>query len=172
VRKHSACALKSHGSTLRNNSENSNGDAWVEDSSGTKFSLSQIGAHLLDKKKTTVDSSKNRTIAVYDLGGGTFDISISEIARGVSEVKATNGDTFLVGEDFDIVLTAHPLEEFKKENGFDTSQHKMALQLTPTIQMLAVPVCRLLLAGVGPTGPAVIQKLLLVCVCVHVNVSV
>eukprot|EP00993_Chasmostoma_nieuportense_P004269 NODE_494_length_2152_cov_127.553580_g458_i0.p1 GENE.NODE_494_length_2152_cov_127.553580_g458_i0~~NODE_494_length_2152_cov_127.553580_g458_i0.p1 ORF type:complete len:639 (-),score=210.48 NODE_494_length_2152_cov_127.553580_g458_i0:184-2100(-) len=73
-------------------------------------------------------SSDSKVIAVYDLGGGTFDISLLEIAGGVFEVKATNGDTFLGGEDFDALLTNHILSEFKKENGFDLSKDKMALQ--------------------------------------------
>lgn len=80
-------------------------------------------AYGLDK-----DAGSNQTIAVYDLGGGTFDVSVLEIAGGVFEVKATNGDTFLGGEDFDGVLTNYILEEFKKENGFDVSKDKMALQ--------------------------------------------
>jgi chaperone protein DnaK len=164
--------------------KHSNGDAWVEDSSGNKYSPSQVGAYVLEKMKSTAedhlgkkvgnavitvpayfndsqrqatkdagkiaglnvmriineptaaalaygldkDSSKNKTIVVYDLGGGTFDVSVLEIAGGVFEVKATNGDTFLGGEDFDIVLTQHILDEFKKENGFDVSKDKMALQ--------------------------------------------
>eukprot|EP00996_Jenningsia_fusiforme_P005223 NODE_614_length_2048_cov_60.484742_g568_i0.p1 GENE.NODE_614_length_2048_cov_60.484742_g568_i0~~NODE_614_length_2048_cov_60.484742_g568_i0.p1 ORF type:complete len:654 (+),score=161.16 NODE_614_length_2048_cov_60.484742_g568_i0:45-1964(+) len=70
----------------------------------------------------------NKTIAVFDLGGGTFDVSVLEIAGGVFEVKATNGDTFLGGEDFDAALTNHLLAEFKKEHGFDIAKDKMALQ--------------------------------------------
>lgn len=62
------------------------------------------------------------------MGGGTFDISILEIAGGVFEVKATNGDTFLGGEDYDSLLTDWVLQEFKKQNGFDISKDKMALQ--------------------------------------------
>lgn len=164
--------------------KHSNGDAWVEDSKGNKFSPSQIGAYVLEKMKSTAEdhlgkkvanavitvpayfndsqrqatkdagkiaglnvmriineptaaalaygldksTTNNKTIAVYDLGGGTFDISVLEIAGGVFEVKATNGDTFLGGEDFDGVLTNYILEEFKKENGFDVSKDKMALQ--------------------------------------------
>lgn len=80
-------------------------------------------AYGLDK-----DSKGNKTIAVFDLGGGTFDISILEMAGGVFEVKATNGDTFLGGEDFDNLLTEWVLEDFKKANGFDISKDKMALQ--------------------------------------------
>ena len=62
------------------------------------------------------------------MGGGTFDISILEIAGGVFEVKATNGVTFLGGEDYDSLLTDWVLQEFKKQNGFDISKDKMALQ--------------------------------------------
>merc|ERR1712023_164354 len=69
-----------------------------------------------------LDKKKNGTIAVFDLGGGTFDISILEIDDGVFEVKATNGDTKLGGEDFDEVLVNHLLAEFKKESGIDISK--------------------------------------------------
>ena len=69
-----------------------------------------------------------KTIAVYDLGGGTFDISILEIGDGVFEVKATNGDTFLGGEDFDIKLVNYLADEFKKEQGIDLRNDKLALQ--------------------------------------------
>ncbi|MEO1694416.1 MAG: molecular chaperone DnaK [Pseudomonadota bacterium] len=79
-------------------------------------------AYGLDKK----DSAK--TIAVYDLGGGTFDISILEIGDGVFEVKSTNGDTFLGGEDFDMELVSYLADEFKKENGIDLRSDKLALQ--------------------------------------------
>src|SRR5690606_31587571 len=64
----------------------------------------------------------------YDLGGGTFDISILEIGDGVVEVKSTNGDTFLGGEDFDMKLVSYFAEEFKKENGIDLRNDKLALQ--------------------------------------------
>lgn len=67
-------------------------------------------------------------IAVYDLGGGTFDISILEIQKGVFEVKSTNGDTFLGGEDFDIVLVNYLIAEFKKEQGVDLTKDPMAMQ--------------------------------------------
>ena len=67
-------------------------------------------------------------IAVYDLGGGTFDVSILEIGDGVFEVKSTNGDTFLGGEDFDAVLVNHLADEFKKENSVDLREDKLALQ--------------------------------------------
>jgi len=70
----------------------------------------------------------NKTVAVFDLGGGTFDISILEIASGVFEVKATNGDTFLGGEDFDNELVNHLLADFKKDTGVDLSNDRLALQ--------------------------------------------
>ena len=73
-------------------------------------------------------SDQSKTIAVYDLGGGTFDISILEIGDGVFEVKATNGDTFLGGEDFDMRIVDYLADEFKKENGIDLRKDKLALQ--------------------------------------------
>ena len=79
-------------------------------------------AYGLDKKKEA------RTIAVYDLGGGTFDVSILEIGDGVFEVKSTNGDTHLGGEDFDMVLVSYLADEFKKEQGIDLRGDKLALQ--------------------------------------------
>ncbi len=75
-----------------------------------------------------LDKKDGQTIAVYDLGGGTFDVSILEIGDGVFEVKSTNGDTFLGGEDFDIALVDHLAEEFQKENGIDLRGDKLALQ--------------------------------------------
>jgi molecular chaperone DnaK len=76
-----------------------------------------------------LDSKKDQNIAVFDLGGGTFDISILEISSdGVFEVKATNGDTFLGGEDFDYEIINYLADEFKKENGIDLRQDTMALQ--------------------------------------------
>ncbi|MBL0690189.1 MAG: molecular chaperone DnaK [Alphaproteobacteria bacterium] len=78
-------------------------------------------AHGLDKKK-------DGTIVVYDLGGGTFDVSILEISDGVFEVKSTNGDTFLGGADFDQVLLNHIADEFKKTNSLDLRTDKLALQ--------------------------------------------
>ena len=75
-----------------------------------------------------LDKKDGKTIAVYDLGGGTFDISILEIGDGVFEVKSTNGDTFLGGEDFDTRLLNYLAEEFKKENNIDLTQDKLALQ--------------------------------------------
>ncbi|MFZ3327252.1 MAG: molecular chaperone DnaK [Methylocella sp.] len=78
-------------------------------------------AYGLDKKGSGV-------IAVYDLGGGTFDISILEIGDGVFEVKSTNGDTFLGGEDFDVRLVEYLADEFRKDNGIDLKKDKLALQ--------------------------------------------
>ncbi|MDD9841605.1 MAG: molecular chaperone DnaK [Alphaproteobacteria bacterium] len=75
-----------------------------------------------------LDKKEGQIIVVYDLGGGTFDISILEIGDGVFEVKATNGDTFLGGEDFDIILVDYLADEFKKEHGVDLRTDKMALQ--------------------------------------------
>src|SRR6056300_1122362 len=78
-------------------------------------------AYGLDKKET-------KTIAVYDLGGGTFDVTILEIDDGLFEVKSTNGDTFLGGEDFDMRIVTYLADEFKKEHGVDLTADKMALQ--------------------------------------------
>ena len=75
-----------------------------------------------------LDKSESKTIAVYDLGGGTFDVSILEIGDGVFEVKATNGDTFLGGEDFDMRLVGYLADEFKKEQGIDLRGDNLALQ--------------------------------------------
>ena len=75
-----------------------------------------------------LEKQEGKTIAVYDLGGGTFDISVLEIGDGVFEVKATNGDTFLGGEDFDLRLVDHLADEFKKDQGIDLRQDKLALQ--------------------------------------------
>ncbi len=75
-----------------------------------------------------LDKEKSGTIAVYDLGGGTFDISILEIGDGVFEVKSTNGDTFLGGEDFDMRLVNYLCDEFQKEQGIDLRRDKLALQ--------------------------------------------
>lgn len=74
------------------------------------------------------DQKKEKTIAVYDLGGGTFDISILELGEGVFEVKATNGDTHLGGDDFDRAIMQWLVDEFKKDYGIDLSKDKMALQ--------------------------------------------
>ncbi len=78
-------------------------------------------AYGLDKKET-------KTIAVYDLGGGTFDVTVLEIDDGLFEVKSTNGDTFLGGEDFDMRIVNYLADEFKKDNGVDLKKDKMALQ--------------------------------------------
>ena len=78
-------------------------------------------AYGLDKKET-------KTIAVFDLGGGTFDVTVLEIDDGLFEVKSTNGDTFLGGEDFDMRIVTYLADEFKKENGVDLTKDKMALQ--------------------------------------------
>jgi molecular chaperone DnaK len=75
-----------------------------------------------------MDKKDGQVVAVYDLGGGTFDISILEIQGGVFEVKATNGDTFLGGEDFDNVLLTHLINEFKKDKGIDLSKDRLAVQ--------------------------------------------
>ncbi|MBW8786694.1 MAG: molecular chaperone DnaK [Rhizobium leguminosarum] len=75
-----------------------------------------------------LDKKEGKTIAVYDLGGGTFDISILEIGDGVFEVKSTNGDTFLGGEDFDMRLVEYLVTEFKRDNGIDLKNDKLALQ--------------------------------------------
>lgn len=75
-----------------------------------------------------LEKEADRVVAVYDLGGGTFDISILEIQSGVFEVKSTNGDTHLGGEDFDIHLVRHITQQFKKESGIDLSNDRMAIQ--------------------------------------------
>ena len=75
-----------------------------------------------------LDKKDSKTIAVYDLGGGTFDVTILEIDDGLFEVKSTNGDTFLGGEDFDMRIVNYLADEFKKEHGIDLTQDKMALQ--------------------------------------------
>ena len=75
-----------------------------------------------------LDKKESRTIAVYDLGGGTFDITILEIDDGLFEVKSTNGDTFLGGEDFDMRIVSYLADEFRKEHGVDLTKDKMALQ--------------------------------------------
>ena len=75
-----------------------------------------------------LDKKANKKIAVYDLGGGTFDVSILELGDGVFEVKSTNGDTFLGGEDFDNTIVDYLVAEFKKDNGIDLKSDKLALQ--------------------------------------------
>jgi len=75
-----------------------------------------------------LDKKQNKKIAVYDLGGGTFDVSILELGDGVFEVKSTNGDTFLGGEDFDNTIVEYLIAEFKKDSGIDLKSDKLALQ--------------------------------------------
>lgn len=75
-----------------------------------------------------LEKEADRVVAVYDLGGGTFDISVLEIQNGVFEVKSTNGDTHLGGEDFDIHLVRHLVQQFKKDSGIDLSSDRMAIQ--------------------------------------------
>lgn len=166
--------------------KHTNGDAWVEDGYGKRYSPSQMGAMILEKMKDTAERHLNRKIqhavvtvpayfndaqrqatkdagsiaglevqriineptaaalayglekggnsddgqlvGVFDLGGGTFDVSILELSGGVFEVRATNGDTALGGEDFDNVLLKFILNQFKNDSGVDISKDKMALQ--------------------------------------------
>src|SRR5678816_243776 len=75
-----------------------------------------------------LDKKKNEVIAVYDLGGGTFDISVLEVGDGVFQVRATSGDTFLGGDDFDLRVMDHLIETFKKDNGIDLNNDRQALQ--------------------------------------------
>ena len=75
-----------------------------------------------------LDKKKNEIIAVYDLGGGTFDISVLEVGDGVFQVRATSGDTFLGGDDFDLRIMDHLIEQFKKDNGIDLHNDRQALQ--------------------------------------------
>ena len=75
-----------------------------------------------------LDKKANETIIVYDLGGGTFDVSVLEVGDGVFQVKSTSGDTFLGGDDFDLRLMDHLIEEFKKDNGIDLNNDRQALQ--------------------------------------------
>jgi len=160
-----------------------NGDAWVAEKNGKKYSPSQIGGYVLGKMKETAETyfgsavndavitvpayfndsqrqatkdagaiagfnvrrvineptaaalayglNKNRedgTVVVYDLGGGTFDVSALTLSQGVFEVLSTNGDTSLGGEDFDNVLLDHLVQTFKKESGIDLGKDRLALQ--------------------------------------------
>jgi molecular chaperone DnaK len=75
-----------------------------------------------------LDKKKDETILVFDLGGGTFDVSVLEVGEGVVEVKATNGDTHLGGDDWDAVLAEYIADEFKKEQGIDLRKDRQALQ--------------------------------------------
>ena len=74
-----------------------------------------------------LDKKQNKKIAVYDLGGGTFDVSILELGDGVFEVKSTNGDTFLGGEDFDNAVVEYLISEFKKDSGIDLKSDKLSI---------------------------------------------
>ncbi|MES1912649.1 MAG: hypothetical protein MHM6MM_004886 [Cercozoa sp. M6MM] len=159
-----------------------NGDAWVADSEGKKYSPSQIGAFILQKMKSTAESAlgqkisravvtvpayfndaqrqatkdagtisgltvertvneptaaafaygvgseEGKTVAVFDLGGGTFDVSILRMDSGVFEVMSTNGDTFLGGEDFDHAIVQHLINEFKNQTGISLKEDPLALQ--------------------------------------------
>jgi Molecular chaperone len=95
------------------------------------------------------DKKANEKIAVFDLGGGTFDISILEVGDNVVEVRATNGDTFLGGEDFDQRVITFLVEEFKRENGIDLSKDSMA---PISWDNAGVAHQKLFLFGVSPTG--------------------
>merc|ERR1712021_99336 len=75
-----------------------------------------------------LDKADDKVIAVFDLGGGTFDVSVLEIQKGVFEVKSTNGNTFLGGEDFDNTIIRHIVAEFKKQSGIDVSKDIQAVQ--------------------------------------------
>ncbi len=75
-----------------------------------------------------LDKKKDEVIAVYDLGGGTFDISILDVGEGVFQVRSTSGDTFLGGDDFDLRIIDHIADEFKRENGIDLRNDRQALQ--------------------------------------------
>jgi Molecular chaperone len=87
-----------------------------------------INEHTAASLAYGLDKKTNKKIAVYDLGGGTFDVSILELGDGVFEVKSTNGDTFLGGEDFDNTIVEYLLSEFKKDSGIDLKSDKLALQ--------------------------------------------
>src|SRR6476469_5730151 len=124
-----------------------NGDAWVN-TRDKKYSPPEISAMILQKLKQAAedylgekvtdavitvpayfhDKKKDETIAVYDFGGGTFDISVLEVGEGVVEVKATNGDTHLGGDDLDDRIIEWLVAEFKKSEGIDLSKDRMALQ--------------------------------------------
>uniref|UniRef100_A0A8C2MG85 HSPA9 n=1 Tax=Cricetulus griseus TaxID=10029 RepID=A0A8C2MG85_CRIGR len=106
----------------------SNGDAWVEMKETAENHLGHTAKNALLPWPMVWTNLKIKIIAVYDLGGGTFDISILEIQKGVLEVKSTNGDTFLGGEDFDQALLRHIVKEFKREKGVDLTKDNMALQ--------------------------------------------
>ena len=113
-----------------------------------------------------LDKTENSTIAVYDLGGGTFDVSILEVGDGIIEVLATNGDTFLGGEDFDNRLITYIAEEFKKDQGVDLLQDPMAVQRLKEaaekakIELSSVSQTdvNLPFISAGPTGPIHLQQ--------------
>ncbi|KAE8706329.1 Heat shock 70 kDa protein [Hibiscus syriacus] len=105
-----------------------NGDAWLE-ANGKTYSPSQMDYQRTNCCCTSYGmNNKEGIIAVFDLGGGTFDVSILEISNGVFEVKATNGDTFLGGEDFDNALLEYLVTEFKRTDNIDLSKDRLALQ--------------------------------------------
>jgi molecular chaperone DnaK len=114
------------------------------------------------------DQKKEKTIAVYDLGGGTFDISILELGEGVFEVKSTNGDTHLGGDDFDRRIMQWLVDEFKKDTGIDLSKDKMALQrLKDASEKVKIELSNVMQAEVNlpfitadATGPKHLQKTL------------
>src|SRR6266576_1651051 len=108
----------------------SKGEAWVEADGKTAGIevLRIINEPTAAPLAYGLDKTKAGTIAVYDLGGGTFDVSVLEIGDGVFEVKSTNGDTFLGGEDFDMRLVSYLADEFQKEQGINLRNDKLALQ--------------------------------------------
>src|ERR1017187_10084178 len=108
-----------------------NGDVYVEVQIGDKaeqFAPQQISAFVLGKMKADAEAYLGEKITVFDLGGGTFDVSVLEIGDAVFEVKATNGDTHLGGDNWDDALITWLVENFKKENGIDLRKDPMALQ--------------------------------------------
>ncbi|NDC44145.1 MAG: molecular chaperone DnaK, partial [Proteobacteria bacterium] len=98
------------------------------DDSNLKKDIQGLPYKVIKSDNGGLDKKKAKTIAVYDLGGGTFDISVLELGDGVFEVKSTNGNTSLGGDDFDAVVTDYIIEEFKKESGINLKTDKLALQ--------------------------------------------